>query len=145
MSNRLSRDSEDAAKVLSALRDKYHPREALPEKLSAAEDLRAKLVNVATGIRKWSVKSQGEDSLVTLQDAGSVHVHTDEETGQIQLSRDGTTWSPAPLEYDPLERDWVGTDLDGEIEILPGEPRPHRAALVALADAIVKLVGEPAK
>ena len=145
MSNRLSRDTEDAAKVLTALRDKYHPREALPEKLSAAEDLRAKLVNVATGIRKWTVKSQGEDSVITLQDAGTVHVHTDEETGQIQLSLDGASWTEAPLEYDPLAREWVGTSLDSDVEILPGEPRPHQAALVALAAAIVRLVGEPAK
>jgi len=143
MSNRLSRDTEEAAKVLSALRDKFHPREALPEKLSAAEDLRAKLVNVASGIRKWTVKSQGDDTLVTLQGAGTVQVHTDEETGQIQLSRDGTTFVPAPLEYDPLNREWVGSDLDEAVVLAPGEPRPHRAALVALAEAIVRLVGEP--
>ncbi len=145
MSNRLSRDTEDAAKVLSALRDKYHPREALPEKLSAAEDLRAKLVNVATGIRKWTVKSHGEDSLVTLQDTRAVYVHTDEETGQIQLSLDGASFAPAPLEYDPLAREWVGTELDEDVVLAPGEPRPHKSALVALAQAIVSLVGEPGK
>jgi len=143
MSNRLSRDTEDAARVLSALRDQYHPREALPEKLSAAEDLRAKLVNVASGIRKWTVKSSGDDTLITLQDAGTVHVHTDVDTGQIQLSRDGARFVPAPLEYDPLNREWVGVDLDDDVVLAPGEPRPHRAALVALAEAIVQLVGAP--
>jgi hypothetical protein len=141
MSNRLSRDTEDAAKVLSALRDKYHPRETLPEKLSAAEDLRAKLVNVASGVRKWSVKSAGEDTLITLQDAGVVHVHTDGDSGQIQLSMDGTSWQRAPLEYDPVSREWVGSELDAEIVLPPGERRPHKSALVALAEELVRLLG----
>src|SRR4051812_39959266 len=112
MSNRLSRDTEDAAKVLSALRDKYHPRETLPEKLSAAEDLRAKLVNVASGVREWSVKPSGDDTLVTLQDAGMVHVHTDPETGAILLSSDGTSWQRTPIAYDPFNHEWVGTEID---------------------------------
>src|SRR5450432_3870366 len=101
MSNHLSRDSEHAAKVLSALRDLYHPRETLSEKLSDAEDLRAKLVNVVVGVRKWSVKPSADDSLVSLQDAGAVHVRTDAETGIIVLSTDGVTWQRALLEYDP--------------------------------------------
>ena len=87
MSNRLSQDTEDAAKVLAAFRDKYHPHETLHEKLSAAEDLRAKLVNVTSGVRQWSIKSAGDDTLVSLNGAGVVHVHTNPQTGQIQLSR----------------------------------------------------------
>jgi hypothetical protein len=141
MSNHLSRDTEHAAKVLSALRDKYHPRESLPEKLSAAEDLRAKLVNVASGIRKWSVKPSGEDTLVSLQDAGSVQVHTDAETGSILLSTDGTNWQLAALEYDPVNHEWVGSELDAEIVLPPGERRPHKAALVALAEELVRRLG----
>ena len=72
MSNRLSRDTEDAAKVLAAFRDKYHPRETLAEKLSAAEDLRAKLINVVTGVRQWTIKAMGDDTLVTLNGAAGV-------------------------------------------------------------------------
>src|SRR3954468_163767 len=100
MSNRLSRDTEDAAKVLSALRDKYHPRETLREKLSAAEDLLAKLVNVTTGVRQWSVKAAGNDTLVTLNQAGTVRVRIDPETGQVQLSMDGITFHAPALEFD---------------------------------------------
>jgi hypothetical protein len=140
MSNRLSRDTEEAAKVLSALRDQYHPRESLPEKLSAAEDLRAKLVNVASGVRKWSVKPLGDDTLITLQDAGAVHVHTDTETGGILLSTDGATWQRAPLEYDPMNHEWVGSELDQELVLPLGERRPHKAALVALSEQLVQLL-----
>ena len=141
MSNRLSRDTEDAAKVLSALRDKYHPRETLPEKLSAAEDLRAKLVNVASGVRKWSVKPSGDDTLVTLQDAGMVHVHTDPETGAILLSSDGKTWQRTPIEYDPFNHEWVGSEIDTEIVLPAGERAPRKAALVAVCEHLVRLLG----
>ncbi len=142
MSNRLSRDTEDAAKVLSAFRDKYHPRETLAEKLSAAEDLRAKLVNVTSLVRQWSVKAMGDDTLLTLNGAGSVHVRTDPETGLIQVSKDGNAWQVPPLEYDPYNHDWVGSELDKDIEVFAGEPRPHKAALVVLAEALVSLLGE---
>ena len=142
MSNRLSKDTEDAAKVLSALRDKYHPRETLAEKLSAAEDLRAKLVNVTSLVRKWSVKAIGNDTLLTLASAGSVHVRTDPETGLVQLSKDGNAWQIPPLEYDAYNHEWVGTELDAEIVVPFGEHRPHKAALVALAEALVRLLTE---
>jgi hypothetical protein len=143
MSNRLSRDTEDAAKVLSALRDKYHPRETLQERLSAAEDLRAKLINVTVGIRRWSIKAVGEDTLVTLDLAGAVRVRTDPETGQIQLSTDGSTFHAPALEYDPVLREWVGSEFDPEIVLPPGEKRPRRAALVALTERIVGLLEKP--
>src|SRR6187549_4307525 len=109
MSNRLSRDTEDTAKVLSALRDKYHPRETLREKLSAAEDLRAKLINVATGVRQWSIKAVGDDTLVTLNEAGTVRVHTDPETGQIRLSKDDGAFHAPALRYDPVLHEWTGS------------------------------------
>jgi hypothetical protein len=144
MSNRLSRDTEDAAKVLSALRDKYHPRETLREKLSAAEDLRAKLINVTAGVRQWSVKAVGDDTLLTLNQAGTVRVHTDPETGQLQLSTDERTFHLPPLEYDPVSHEWVGSEFDSEIVQPPGEKRPRKAALVALAEFIVELLGSPA-
>jgi hypothetical protein len=144
MSNRLSRDTEDAAKVLSALRDKYHPRETLHEKLSAAEDLRAKLINVTTGVRQWSVKAAGDDTLVTLNQAGSVRVHTDPETGQIQLSADESTFHAPALEYDPVLHEWVGSELDTEIVLPPGERRPRKAALVAVTERIVALLEKSA-
>ena len=140
MSNRLSRDTEDAAKVLSALRDKYHPHETLREKLSAAEDLRAKLINVATGVRQWSIKAAGDDTLVTLNQAGTVRVHTNPETGQIQLSTDGATYHAPALEYDPVLREWVGREFDSEIVQPPGEKRPRKAALVALTEHLVALL-----
>ncbi|HEY0465036.1 MAG TPA: hypothetical protein VGC79_12540 [Polyangiaceae bacterium] len=143
MSNRLSRDTEDAAKVLSALRDKYHPRESLRERLSAAEDLRAKLINVTTGVRQWSIKAVGDDTLITLNQAGSVRVRTDPETGQILLSTDGNTFQAPALEYDPVLREWVGSEFDAEIVHPPGEKRPRKAALVALTERIVSLLGEP--
>lgn len=143
MSNRLSRDTEDAAKVLSALRDKYHPRETLREKLSAAEDLRAKLINVTTGVRQWSVKAAGDDTLLTLNQAGTVRVHTDPETGQIRVSADERTFHAPALEYDPVLREWVGTEFDSEIVQPPGEKRPRKAALVALTECIAGLLGGP--
>ncbi len=142
MSNRLSRDTEDAAKVLAAFRDKYHPRETLAEKLSAAEDLRAKLVNVTGGVRQWTVKAIGDETLLTLNSAGSVHVRTDPETGLIQVSTDGNAWHVPPLEYDPYNHEWVGSELDAEIVVPPGERRPHKAALVVLAEQLVQLLGE---
>lgn len=142
MSNRLSRDTEDAAKVLSALRDKYHPRETLREKLSAAEDLRAKLINVATGVRQWSIKAAGDDTLVTLNQAGTVRVHTDPESGQIRLSTDASTFVSPALEYDPVLHEWVGSEFDTEIVQPPGEKRPRKAALVALTESIVGLLGK---
>jgi hypothetical protein len=141
MSNHLSRDTEYAATVLSALRDQYHPRETLSEKLSDAEDLRAKLVNVVVGVRKWSVKPTGDDTLVSLQDAGTVHVRTDAETGIILLSTDGATWQRALLEYDPVNHQWVGSELDTEVVLAPGERRPKKAALVAVAEQLVRLLG----
>ncbi|MEI9941858.1 MAG: hypothetical protein WDO69_31985 [Pseudomonadota bacterium] len=143
MSNRLSRDTEDAAKVLSALRDKYHPHETLREKLSAAEDLRAKLVNVATGVRQWSIKAAGDDTLVTLSQAGTVRVHTDPETGQIRLSADETTFHAPALEYDPVLHEWIGSEFDTELVLPPGEKRPRKAALVALTERIVSLLEKP--
>jgi hypothetical protein len=142
MSNRLSRDTEDAAKVLAAFRDKYHPHETLREKLSAAEDLRAKLVNVTTGVRQWSIKPAGDDTLVALNGAGVVHVHTDSQTGQIRLSRDGKEWHSPALEYDVFNHEWIGSELDPDIVLPPGERRPHKAALVALAEHIVRLLAE---
>ena len=143
MSNRLSRDTEDAAKVLSALRDKYHPRETLREKLSAAEDLRAKLINVTTGVRHWSIKATGDDTLVTLNQAGTVRISTDPETGQIRLSADGTTFHAPALEYDPVLHDWVGSEFDPEIVVPPGEKRPRKAALLALTESLVSLLDKP--
>ncbi|HEY3254590.1 MAG TPA: hypothetical protein VGJ91_11600 [Polyangiaceae bacterium] len=143
MSNRLSRDTEDAAKVLSALRDKYHPREALREKLSAAEDLRAKLINVTTGVRQWSIKAAGEDTLVTLSQAGTVRVSTDPETGQIRLSTEASPFHTPALEYDPVLHEWVGSEFDSEIVLAPGEKRPRKAALVALTEGIVGLLEKP--
>ncbi len=140
MSNRLSRDTEDAAKVLSAFRDKFHPRELLPEKLSAAEDLRAKLVNVTSGVRQWAVRSLGDDTVISLNGAGAVQVRTDPETGQIQLSVDGKVWAQPALEYDVFNHEWVGAELDSEIVLPPGERRPHQAALVALTQALVRLL-----
>src|SRR4051794_7517458 len=140
MSNRLSRDTEDAAKVLSALRDKYHPRETLREKLSAAEDLRAKLINVTTGVRQWSIKAAGDDTLVTLNQAGTVRVRTDPESGQLQLSTDETTFHAPALEYDPVLHEWVGSEFDAEIVQPPGEKRPRKAAVVALTERIVSLL-----
>ncbi|HYQ27903.1 MAG TPA: hypothetical protein VER04_11815, partial [Polyangiaceae bacterium] len=125
-----------------ALRDKYHPRETLREKLSAAEDLRAKLVNVTTGVRQWSIKSAGDDTLVTLNQAGTVRVHTDPETGQIRLSTDETTFVAPAIEYDPVQHEWVGSDVDTEIVQPPGEKRPRKAALVALTECIVELLGK---
>ena len=142
MSNRLSRDTEDAAKVLSAFRDKYHPRETLAEKLSAAEDLRAKLVNVTSLVRKWTVKAIGDETRLTLDDAGSVRVRTDPETGLIQLCKDGGTWQVPPLEYDAYNHEWVGSELDRAIEVPAGEARPHKAALVALAEELVRLLSD---
>jgi len=141
MSNRLSRDTEDAAKVLSALRDKYHPRETLREKLSAAEDLRAKLVNVASGVRQWSIRAAGDDTLVTLNQAGTVRVRTDLETGQLCLSADEQTFVAPALEYDAALHEWVGSEFDPEIVQQPGEKRPRKAALVALTECIVELLG----
>lgn len=143
MSNRLSRDTEDAAKVLSALRDKYHPRETLREKLDATEDLRAKLVNVAAGVRQWTVRAAGDDTLVSLNQAGTVRVGTDAETGQIRLSVDGGAFVAPPLEYDPVLHEWVGTEFDTEIVQQPGEKRPRKAALVALTECIVALLASP--
>jgi len=143
MSNRLSRDTEDAAKVLSALRDKYHPRETLEEKLSAAEDLRAKLINVATGIRQWSIKASGDDTLVTLNQAGTVRVHTDVETGAILLSTGDDAMHAPALEYDPVLHEWVGSEVDTEVVQPPGEKRPRKAALVALTERIVSLLEKP--
>ena len=145
MSNRLSRDTEDAAKVLAALRDKYHPRETLREKLSAADDLRAKLINVTTGLRQWSIKAADDDTLVTLNDAGTVRVHTDPETGQIQVSADGVTFHSPFLEYDPVNHEWVGTELDTDLVLPPGERRPRKAALVALAEQIVRSLQKPSE
>lgn len=147
MSNRLSRDTEDAAKVLSALRDKYHPRETLREKLSAAEDLRAKLINVATGVRQWSIKAAGDDTLVTLSQAGTVRVRTDAETGQIRVSADESTFHAPAIEYDPALHEWVGSEFDTEIVQPPGEKRPRKAALVALTECIVELLskGNPSR
>lgn len=142
MSNRLSQDTEDAAKVLSAFRDKYHPRETLTQKLSAAEDLRAKLVNVTSLVRQWTVKAVGDETLLTLNGAGSARVRTDPETGLIQISKDGSAWQVAPLEYDAYHHEWVGSELDAEIVVPPGEHRPHKAALVALAEALVQLLSE---
>jgi hypothetical protein len=142
MSNRLSRDTEDAAKVLSAFRDKYHPRETLREKLSAAEDLRAKLVNVVTGVRQWSIKAVGDDTLVSLNQAGTVRVRTDPETGQIRLSADASTYVAPALEYDVVSHEWVGSEFDGEIVQPPGEKRPRKAALVALTECIVELLSK---
>jgi hypothetical protein len=144
MSNRLSQDTEDAAKVLAAFRDKYHPHETLHEKLSAAEDLRAKLVNVTGGVRQWSIKSAGDDTLVSLNGAGVVHVHTNEQTGQIQLSKDGKSWESPPLEYDVFNHEWIGSEVDPDIVLPPRERRPHKAALVALAEHIVRLLSENA-
>ena len=144
MSNRLSRDTEDAAKVLAALRDQYHPRETLKERLSAAADLRAKLINVAAGVRQWSVKVSGEDTLITLNQAGTVRVHTDPETGQIQLSADETTFHDPGLQYDPVSHEWLGREVDLEVLVPHGERRPKKAALVALTEQIVRLLEKPA-
>lgn len=143
MSNRLSRDTEDAAKVLVALRDKYHPREALREKLSASEDLRAKLVNVASGLRQWSIKSLGDDTLVTLNDAGTVLVHTDPATGHILVGLQGTTLETPALEYDAVSHDWIGREADPHIAHAPGERLPRKSALVALTEHIVQLLDKP--
>ena len=140
MSNRLSRDTEDAAKVLAALRDKYHPGETLAEKLSAAEDLRAKLVNVVTGVRQWSIKATGDDTLVTLNDAGTVRVHTAPETGLVQVSANGSEFQPALLEYDPVNHEWIGSEVDTDIVLPPGERRQRKSALVALTEQIVRLL-----
>jgi hypothetical protein len=142
MSNRLSRDTEDAAKVLAAFRDKFHPYETLKEKLSAAEDLRAKLVNVTTGVRQWSVKSAGDDTIISLNGAGRVHVHTDLETGRVQLSKDGDDWQQPALEYDVFNHEWIGSELDPDIVLPPGERRPHKAALVALTEHLVRLLAQ---
>jgi hypothetical protein len=98
-------------------------------------------VNVVSGVRKWSIKPSGDDTLVTLQDAGVVHVHTDPETALILLSTDGVSWQPATLEYDPVNHEWVGSELDTDIVLPPGERRPHKAALVALAEHLVRLLG----
>jgi hypothetical protein len=140
MSNRLSRDTEDAAKVLAALRDKYHPRETLAEKLSAAEDLRAKLINVTTGVRQWSIRAAGDETVVTLNQAGSVRVRTDPETGHVQVSSDGAAFQASPLEYDPVHHEWIGTEIDTDLVLPPGERRPRKAAIVALAEQIVRLL-----
>lgn len=128
--------------MLAVLRDKYHPHETLTEKLSAAEDLRAKLINVAAGVRQWSIKAAGDDTLVTLNAAGTAHVHTDPNTGMILISPDGAHFQAAPLEYDPVNHEWVGTDPDTEIVLPPGERRPRKAALVVLAEEIVRVLGE---
>jgi len=130
MSNRLSRDTEEAAKVLAALRDRRHPDETLAERLTEADNLRAKLVNVASGLSKWTVSSQGDDTLITLAGSGSVRVHTDEKTGLIHVGR-----VDQPLEGAPLV-----TDVDTEIEVAPGDRRPRKAALVVLAEQIVTLL-----
>jgi len=53
-------------------------------------------------VRHWSIEAAGEDTFVTLDQAGTVRVHTDPETGQIRLSTDGTTFHAAALDYDPL-------------------------------------------
>lgn len=143
MSNRLSRDTEDAAKVLSALRDKYHPREMLREKLSAAEDLRAKLVNVATGIRQWGVKAIEDDTLVSLNGAGSVLVHTDTETGQLQVAKSGGEPELVDLEFDVINQEWVGREIDTDTVLRPGERHPRKPALLALCEHIVRLLEPP--
>jgi hypothetical protein len=140
MSNRLSRETEDAAKVLAAFRDKFHPYELLAEKLSAAEDLRAKLVNVTSGVRQWTVKAVGDETLVSLNGAGTVHVRTEPETGYVQLSSDGKTWTSPALEYDVFNHDWVGSELDTDLVLPPGERRPHKSALVALSEALVRVL-----
>jgi hypothetical protein len=144
MSNRLSRDTEDATKVFGALRDKYHPRETLKEKLSASEDLRAKLVNVVTGLRQFTVKSSGEDTLVTLAGAGTVRVRTDSETGLVQVSADESAYQTPALEYDVVNHEWVGCEIDPETVQPPGEKFPRKSAIVALAEQIVRLLDKPA-
>ena len=143
MSNRLSRDTEDAAKVLAALRDQYHPQETLAEKLSASEDLRAKLVNVTGGVRQWGVKSFGDDTLVSLNAAGSVRIHTDPATGYVLVGKEGDPFEPARLEYDPVVHDWIGSEVDTDLVLPQGERRPRKSALVALCEQIVALLGKP--
>jgi len=140
MSNRLSRDTEEAAKVLAALRDRRHPDETLAERLTEADNLRAKLVNVASGLSKWTVSSQGDDTLITLAGSGSVRVHTDEKTGLIHVGRVDQPLEGAPLVFDPVNHAWFGTDVDTEIEVAPGDRRPRKAALVVLAEQIVTLL-----
>jgi hypothetical protein len=144
MSNRLSRDTEDAVQVLAALRDKYHPRETLKEKLSASEDLRAKLVNVVSGLRQWSVKSAGDDTLVTLNDAGTVRVRTDPETGLVRVSADESTFHAPALEYDVVSHQWVGSEHDTDTVQPPGEKFPRKSAIVALTEQIVRLLDKQA-
>ena len=145
MSNRLSRDTEDAKKVFSALRDKYHPTELLQEKLSAAEDLRAKLVNVVGGVRQWGIKSVGDDTLVSLNGAGSVLVHTDPETGHVLASKNGAELEPVPLEFDVVDDEWVGTALDPDTVPRPGERHARKSGLLTLAEHIARLLEpEPA-
>jgi hypothetical protein len=140
MSNRLSRDTEDATKVLAALREKYHPHETLKEKLSASEDLRAKLVNVVTGLRQWSIKSDGEDTLVTLNGAGTVRIRTYPETGLVRVSADESTFHSPALEYDVVNHEWVGSEHDTNTVQAPGERLPRKSALVALTEQIVRLL-----
>lgn len=126
--------------MFSALRDKYHPREMLQEKLSAAEDLRAKLVNVATGVRQWGVKSVQDDTLVSLNGAGSVLVHTDPESGHVLVSKNGGPPEAVALEFDVVNHEWVGTALDMDTVQRPGERHPRKSGLVALAEHIVRLL-----
>jgi hypothetical protein len=103
--------------------------------------LRAKLVNVTSGMRQWTVKAVGEDTLVSLNGAGTVHVRTAPETGQVQLSSDGASWSTPALEYDVFNHEWVGTELDTDLVLPPGERHPHKSALVALSEALVRALG----
>lgn len=127
--------------MFSALRDKYHPSEMLREKLSAAEDLRAKLVNVVSGVRQWGVKSVGDDTQVSLNGAGSVLVHTDLESGHVLISKNGGAAEPVALEFDVVNQEWTGAELDPDTVQQPGERHPRKSALVALAEHIVSLLG----
>ena len=98
---------------------------------------------MTSGVRQWSVKAAGEDTLLALNQAGTVRVHTDPETGQIRLSTDERTFHVPALEYDPILREWAGSEFDSEIVQPPGEKRAPKAALVALTECIVRLLDSP--
>lgn len=68
---------------------------------------------------------------VTAQD-GTVLVYRARETG------DDDKLEPPSIEYDPVSKQWVGTEHSTEIAPVPGELIPMRSAVSAVADRIAE-------
>jgi hypothetical protein len=131
----------EAVGVLARLRAQRRPEFYLGEKIEASNRLLGAFVGAVKVTKGYEVDTPPGGIVVACPRVGAVKLRIEDNTGKIEAAHhDAQDWAPAALEYDPVQKEWNGTEIDTNIAPKPGEPFPRKGALPVLAELVVSMM-----